>query len=54
MDGVYNPNKIEVRIVSLSNINDTQSTTIVFNNITFNNSGSVYIGFNGFTGGCTK
>ena len=34
--------------------NSTNTSDVVFENINLNNSGNPYIGFNGFSGGCTK
>ena len=34
--------------------NSSINSTIGFSNINFNSSGNAYIGFNGFSGGCTK
>ena len=53
MEGVQNPETITVSIRSMNNVANPQSN-IVFNNITINSSGNTYIGFNGFSGGCSK
>ena len=47
-------NGISVSPIDSSNSNLSNGNGIIFNNINFNSSGNAYIGFNGFSGGCTK